>query len=132
MGILPRATNSDRHKHDIAYLCFIPPGLVFLAGSLAAYVPMSTGTAGGIGFLVLIPLTLASLYTVPKGMYFAVSHRRDFVLIFLSVTTILMVVQLILELGSVGARNATGLVYGAAVLLSVGSWFFIRRRAYAA
>jgi len=89
---------------------------------------MDSGTAGGIGFLVLIPLALITLVSVPFGIYFSIVLRRDVVLPLLSVLTILMIVEIVTEAGSVTFYNATGLVYGLLVLVLEASWFLLRRR----
>ncbi|MBR9910652.1 MAG: hypothetical protein GYB33_09925 [Gammaproteobacteria bacterium] len=122
------ATNNQlKRKHDIAYACFIPPGLVYLIGGIAPYLAMDTGTAGGVGFLILIPLALAVLASVPLGLYYSLLFWRDRVLVFLAVITLIMLVQLFAELGSVKFRNLVGLLYGVTVLLIETNWFLMRR-----
>ena len=118
----------DRRRHDRAYLCFLPPGLVYLIAGIASLVPLDSGEAGGIGFLVLIPLSLLSLVAVPVGIYYTLSFRRDWILLFLAIATILMLVQLFAEVGPVRLRNLLGLVYGIAVVVGAGSWFLYRRK----
>ncbi|NHN38991.1 hypothetical protein G8764_16905 [Pseudomaricurvus alcaniphilus] len=128
-------TTNDKlkRKHDIAYACFIPPGLVYLIGGIAPYLAMDTGTAGGVGFLILIPLALAALTSVPLGLYYSLPFWRDRVLVFLAVITLIMLVQLFAEWGPVKFRNLAGLLYGVTVLLIEASWFLLRRgRTYTA
>jgi len=89
---------------------------------------MDTGTAGGIEFLILIPLSIAALIAVPVGIFYSVSFWQDRVLMLMVICTVLMLVQLFAEIGPVRIRNLIGLLYGAAVILSEGIWFFVRRR----
>jgi hypothetical protein len=92
---------------------------------------MDGGTSGGIGFLVLIPLALIALISAPFGVYLSVVLRQDAVLPLLSILTILMLVELLTEAGSVKFYNASVLVYGILVLVLEASWFLLRRwRAY--
>ena len=53
--------------------------------------------------------------------------RKDVILPLLSVLTILMVVEVITEAGSVAFYNATDWVYGILGTILVASWFLIRR-----
>jgi hypothetical protein len=122
------AATDLRRKHDIAYACFLAPGVVSLIASMAPYVPMDTGTAGGIGFLVLIPLSMVALATVPIGVFYSIMFWRDAALPILSILTILMLAQVIAEAGPVTPRNVMGLVYGVIVLILEASWFLVRRR----
>jgi Ca2+/Na+ antiporter len=93
---------------------------------------MSSGVAGGIGFLVLIPLSLAALVSVPTGIYLSIVLRKDIVSPLLSVLTILMLAEVITEAGSVAFYNATAWVYGFLVIILEASWFLVRRwRVYA-
>ncbi len=117
-------------KHDIAYACFIPPGLVSLIGSIAAYVPMSTGTAGGIGLLVLVPLTMLALGTVPIGLYYSVLLRKDAALPLLSILTVLRFALIVTDVGPAWAYNLSGVAYGLVVVGLVAFWFLWRRRAF--
>jgi hypothetical protein len=92
---------------------------------------MDSGIAGGIGFLVLIPLAMAALVTGLIGIFYSIVLWRDGVLPLLSVLTILMVLEIATEAGSVTFYNASGLVYGLLVLVLEASWFLLRRqRAY--
>src|SRR5207247_4300290 len=119
---------TQRATHDAAYGCFVPPGACSLIAGLGSAISMDSGTAGGIGFLVLISLALITLVSVPFGIYFSIVLRRDVVLPLLSVLTILMIVEIVTEAGSVTFYNATGLVYGLLVLVLEASWFLLRRR----
>ena len=80
-------TPTERRNHDIAYACFIPPGIVHLIAGVSHFIPMDSGTAGGIGFLILIPLTIAAIVAVPIGIFYVVSFSlwRDPVLMSVSI-----------------------------------------------
>lgn len=121
-------TAAERRKHDIAYGCFLAPGAVSLIAAIAGAIPMDSGTAGGIGFLVLIPLAMVALVAVPVGVFYSIVFRRDGVLLLLSILTIFMLAEVVTEAGSVEFYNATGLVYGILVLVLEASWFLLRRR----
>jgi len=127
MVIESAGTRFPSSKHDLAYACFLPPVIASLISAVGTAIPMSTGVAGGIGFLVLIPLTLLALVSVPSGIYLSVVLRKDMVLPLLSVLTILMVVEVITEAGSVAVYNATAWVYGVLGTILEASWFLVRR-----
>jgi hypothetical protein len=105
-----------KRRHDMAYACFLPPGLLGLISSGAAFVPMDTGTAGGIGFLILIPLGLGTFVSVPLGIYYSAAHWKDYALGVLVITTILMLVQMFAEIGPVRIQNLLWLGYGVLVV----------------
>jgi hypothetical protein len=122
-------TPAQRRMHDIAYACFLVPGTISLAITIGSAFPMDDGTAGGFGFLVLVPLAVLSLATIPIGIYCSVVLWRDGVLPCLSILTILLIVEVMTEAGSVAFYNAsTGPVYGVIVLVLEASWFLWRRR----
>jgi len=114
-----------RSKHDIAYGCFLVPVALGLTGVVAERVPMNDANAAGIGFFILIPLTLAALAATVIGVFCSIVLWRDGVLPFLSVLTLLMATLLFLETGKTWVY---GLIYGILVLLLEASWFFVRRR----
>jgi len=51
--------------------------------------PMLHGIAGGAGMLMLVPLSIVALVSVPIGVFLSVSYRRDIVLPALSILTML-------------------------------------------
>ena len=128
MGVDASVSTAQRTKHDIAYGCFLPPGLVSLLTALASALPMDDANVAGIGFLVLIPLALVALISVPTGIYFSFMLRRDAVLAILSVLTIFMVAEVVAEAGSATFYNATIVAYGIIVTVTEASWFLLRRR----
>ena len=120
-------TKSPASKHDLAYACFLPPVIVSLISAASTVIPMSSGVAGGIGFLVLIPLTLLALMSMPIGIYFSIVFRKDIFLPILSALTIFMVVEVITEAGSATFYNAIAWIYGISGMILIASWFLVRR-----
>lgn len=121
-------STAQRTQHDLAYGCFLPGGVVILIAAIASAIPMDDANIAGIGFLVLIPLALVALISVPIGIYFSIVFRRDAVLPLLSVLTIFMLAEVVSEAGSVTFRDATVWVYGILVWALEASWFLLRRR----
>ncbi len=101
MVIESASTRSPRRKHDLAYACFLPPVIVSLIAAAGTVIPTNTGVAGGIGFLILIPLTLLALVS--------------------------MVAKIVTEAGSVAFYNATAWVYAGLGTILEASWFLVRR-----
>ncbi|MDR8394434.1 hypothetical protein NC796_25030 [Aliifodinibius sp. S!AR15-10] len=91
---------------------------------------MDTGTAGGIGFLILIPLALLALISIPAGIILSMKYRKDYVLLFLAFITILYVVEIMTEAGTAQFYNLTLSLYGISGIMFVASWFLFRRKRY--
>lgn len=123
-----RITVIDRARQDRAYLCFLPSGLLAVAAGIAASTPMDTGTAGGVGYLVLLPLVLFVLVFAPRGIFLAIMLRRDYMFLMLSVLTVLWVVAMLAEFGPEMVRSAGSIIYGCMVYLLVATWFVRTRR----
>lgn len=113
----------DRVRQDKAYLCFLPAGLLGIAAGVASAVPMDTGTAGGVGLLVLVPLVLFMLVYVPRGLYLAIALRTDMNLVALSVLTVSWIVAMLTKPGPAVLRYALSIVYGCVVLFLITMWF---------
>lgn len=121
---------SPQFLHGLAYACFLPPGFAAFVSALPAAIPMGTGTAGGIGFLVLIPLALLSLASIPYGLYLALRFRSDFVLFAVAAATVAMLVVMFTEPGTPRQQNLFFAAYGALVLAAAASWFMWRRKRF--
>ncbi|HEU0223963.1 MAG TPA: hypothetical protein VFR29_00845 [Steroidobacteraceae bacterium] len=119
---------SPRFLHGLAYGCFLPPGIAAFVSALPAVIPMGTGTAGGIGFLLLIPLALLSLASVPYGLYLAFRFRGDLVLLAVAAATVAMLVMMFTEPGTPRQQNFFFGAYGAFILVAVASWLLWRRK----
>lgn len=115
-------------KPDLAYACFLPPAFISLVSAIFTFVEVDPGTAGGIGFLVLVPLSLLSLVSIPTGIFLTVLLHREIPLLVMSVATIAMIVEFLTEAGSVGFYNAVNLVYAIVVVSLNANWFLARRR----
>jgi hypothetical protein len=89
---------------------------------------MGSGTAGGLGFLVAIPLFLASLMAIVSGIVLSLRLWRDWPLITLSGMSILFLVEFFTEYGSTAFYNAVPVVYGVGVVAISGTWFLVLRR----
>lgn len=74
-----------------AHLLFLIVGLGPLASGIASLVPMSTGTAGGVGLLVLVPLTLAGFVAAVAGVMRTIHLRGPRSLVILSILSVLYV-----------------------------------------
>jgi hypothetical protein len=131
-----KGTSSPKSKHDLAYVCFLPPGIVSLISAvrIGTAIPMNSEVAGGTGFLVQIPLSIlalvalmSALVSVPVGIYLSIVLRRDVVLPILSVLTIL-----VLTIPAFNNATVWGYgIYGILVMLLEANWFLRRRwRAY--
>lgn len=128
VGCSMERIKSGLSKHDTAYLCFLLPSLLSLIARIGSLFPMDTGTSGALGFLVLIPLALASLYFLPYGIYLSFVHRQDKPLLVLAALSIAWVVLLLTEAGPPWMQNLAGFAYGIAAIALIGDWFWRRRR----
>lgn len=89
---------------------------------------MDSGMAGGLGFLVLIPLSLASLVAMFVGIVLSLTILNHWPLLFLSIFSLLFLLEIVTEAGSVSLYNTTGWVYG---IITTGLsiwWFLIARK----
>ena len=90
-----------RQKYDIAYGCFLFCGVVALSISCLSFIPMDTGIAGGLGFLVVIPLSMASLVAMVIGIGYTIRLYHHWPLVALSLLSVLFVAELVAEYGSI-------------------------------
>ena len=81
----------SRRATGTAYWLFLVAGIGPLATGIANFVPMSTGTAGGVGFLLLVPLTLISFAAMVAGIIRTARLGKPSSLIALSVLSFLYV-----------------------------------------
>ena len=108
----------------LAYGSFLFCGLLALAVGILDLVPMNDGTAAGIGFFLLIPLTLVAIGLMLVGMVLSIRLWRDWPLPFLSVLLILVFVAS----NTIVSEATSSLVYGLfATVLSVRGLFAARR-----
>jgi len=118
-----------RSQHDLAYGCFLVPMAACLTAAIGGAVRMSDANAAGIGFFVLIPLTLASLAAIPVGVFYSILCKDGFLLL-LSTLTLILIAAFIG--GAESIMEFGGAVYGILVLIVEARWWFFRRRVYPA
>lgn len=117
-----------RLRYDIAYGCFFFCGVVDLLISTLSVIPMDTGDAGGLGFLVLIPLSIASLVTVVVGISYTIRFRKHWPLVVLSLMSVLFVTEAVTEYGSAKFYNAVSIIYGVTTCGISLVWFLVLRK----
>ncbi|MCH7603193.1 MAG: hypothetical protein IIB54_10530 [Planctomycetes bacterium] len=91
-------------------------------------IPMDSGIAGGLGFLVAIPLFLTSLVAMVSGLVLSVRLWKDRPLVILSGMSILFIAEFLTEYGSTAFYNAVPVVYGVGVVAISSVWFLVLRR----
>lgn len=90
-------------------------------------IPMDSGAAGVLGFLVAIPLALASIAALVVGMVQALLLWRHWPLLLLAAMTTLFVAEIVTEAGPVAFYNAIPFLYGIGSLAICGIWFSVLR-----
>jgi hypothetical protein len=90
-------------------------------------IPMDSGAAGVLGFLVAIPLALVSIAALLLGTVQALLLWRHWPLLLLAAMTILFLAEIVTEAGSVAFYNAIPFLYGIGSLAICGNWFFLLR-----
>jgi hypothetical protein len=120
--------NKERSKYDLAYGCFLLCGASALVIGVAGVIPMDSGAAGVLGYLVAIPLTLASLAALVAGIVLSLLLWRHWPLLLLSGMTILFVAEVIAGVGPAAIYNAAPFLYGIGSLAICGIWFSVLRR----
>jgi len=113
-------------KHDMAYACFLVPWAAAVIGVIPNVVKISDANAAGIGFFVLIPLSMLALVTVPVGIFYSIVFWRDGVLPLLSIVTIGMMAIIF----GTDLADYYGWLYAVLVMILEGSWFLLRRRKF--
>jgi hypothetical protein len=119
--------NKNRSKYDLAYGCFLLCGASALVVGVLSATPMDSGAAGGLGFLVAIPLALASIVALVVGIVLALLLWKHWPLLLLAGMTILFVTEIVTEAGPVAFYNAVPLLYGIGSLVICGIWFSVLR-----
>lgn len=117
-----------RQQYDIAYGCFLFIGVVLLFISILSFIPMGNGVAGGLGFLVMIPLAIASLMAMVVGIGYSARLYHHWPLVFLSLLSILFVAEMVTEYGPVAFYNMVPVLYGASTCAFSLVWFLILRK----
>ncbi len=115
-------------QYDLAYGCFVFCGLVALLIGIFTFMPFGFGSAGGFGYLLLIPLTAMSLGAMLLGLVFALRLYRHWPLALLALASLLFVAEIVTEFGSVFLFNIAPLIYGVLACGLGGNWFFALRK----
>jgi hypothetical protein len=116
-----------RRARDIAYACFLFAGLVPLLIAVLSKIPMDTGTAGGVGLLLLVPLTMAAIVAVVIGVRHSVHEWRHWPLVVCSVFSALYLVVFLTEVGPEWFRNLLPIAYGLTTVVLALRWFISLR-----
>jgi len=122
---------ASKHKirnYDIAYACFAFCGGVALFIGILSFVPMGTGAAGGIGILIMVPLSIASIGAMIAGFVYTVILFKHWPLVVLSLLTLLFVAEVVTEFGPVIFYNLVPVIYGIITSIFGFLWFTAGRK----
>jgi hypothetical protein len=119
--------NKNRFKYDLAYGCFLLCGASALVVGVMGSIPMNSGAAGVLGFLVAIPVAVASIAALVVGIVLSLLLWRHWPLLLLTGMTILFVAEIVTEAGTTALYNAAPFLYGIGSLAICGIWFFVVR-----
>jgi len=89
--------------------------------------PVDFAVRGALGFLVAVPLFLATLAAMVTGVVLGIRLRRDRALLVVSGMSLLFVVEFFTEFGSSIFYNGVVAGYGLAVVAVTGRWFLVQR-----
>lgn len=115
-------------KYDLAYGCFLFCGLVVLFLGILSFIPMDDGIAGGLGFLVFIPLSMASLVAMVVGIGFSIRFYHHWPLVVLSLLSVLFIAEVVTEYGPAMLYNAVPILYGISACGFSLAWFLVLRK----
>jgi len=118
-----------QRKFDVAYGCFLFCGVAALLISSLSFITIDTGTAGVLGFLVAIPLSMVSLVAMLVGIGYTIRPYHHWPLVALSLFSLLFLAEVITEYGSAEFYNAVPILYGLSACGFSFAWFlFLRKR----
>lgn len=117
----------NRFKYDLAYGCFLLCGASALVVGVMGAIPMDSGAAGVLGFLVAIPLAVASIAALVVGIVLSLLLWRHWPLPLLAAMTILFVAEVVTEAGTPALYNTAPFLYGIGSLAICGIWFIVVR-----
>jgi hypothetical protein len=123
-------SSKNRARNDVAYVCFLIPGLFALFSTIGPMITSDPGVAGVVGLLVLVPLALAAAVAIPVGIILTFVGGREPMLFLLSVLTSVAVVELVGEFGGAIVLNAFFGLYGVLVVVLAAAWFLVRRKSF--
>jgi len=117
----------NRKRYDIAYGGFLLCGLFALFTGLASLIPASSGWAGGIGFLVILPLSFFALVAWCTGIWQTIVLPKQPLLTALALFSVCYILEIMTEFGPAPFYNAINWVYGAVTIIVSLYWFLIQR-----
>jgi hypothetical protein len=121
-------SKSNIRNYDIAYACFTFCGGVALFIGVLSFVPMGTGTAGGIGILIMVPLSIASIGAMIAGLVYTVILFKHWPFVLLSLLSLLFIAEVVTEFGPVVFYNLVPVIYGIITSIFGFLWFTAGRK----
>ena len=122
--------SKNRTRCDLAYVCFLIPGLLALFGTIGPMLTSDPGVAGVVGFLVLVPLALAAAVSIPIGIALTFAGGREPMLLLLSGLTSVAVVEFLVEFGGAIVLSVFFGLYGLLAVVLAAVWFLVRRKSF--
>jgi len=117
----------NRKSYGIAYGSFLLCGLFALFTGLASLIPASSGWAGGIGFLVILPLSFLVFAAWCTGIWQTIVLPKQPLLTALALFSVCYILEIMTEFGPAPFYNAANWVYGAITIIVSLYWFLIQR-----
>jgi len=114
-------------KLDVAYAGFLLAGGVVFLIIVIGFLPISTGDAGAIGLIILVPLSVLGLIGLCVGFLYATIFRFKAQLGLLSIISVLFVVEVFGEFGPTWFYNVINLTFSVATISISSWWFFVER-----
>ena len=130
-----RNSRHQRRQIDIAYICFLIPGVCAFLGTVGVGIGSVLSLdidPAYFGFFVVMPLGLISAVAIPYAIILTLTvGRRDPALILLFIASIVVVVVGLTEFGSdLFAFAVVPVLYFLLVVALEVNWFFVRRKTY--
>lgn len=107
----------DRVEYDVAYGAFGFAGAAQLVVAGVSALPLDTGTAGGIGLLIVLPLYALAVAAMGAGLVLAVRLRDERRLCALGGLAVLVLLNFVADPLPAGLASIPPVVYG---LFAVG------------
>ncbi len=120
-------TDTSLRDYDLAYGAYLFFGLVILLVAVISIIPTDSGMAGGMGFLLLIPLSLMGFVMLLVGLWKTVGLGRQPMLWVLALVAVLFLVEAVTEWGSAAFYNALT-VFACLVTISLPLYWFVFAR----
>ncbi len=115
---------------DLAYGAYLFSGLVVVLVAVISILPVGSNMAGGVGFLLLIPLSVMGLLMISIALWKTVVLANQPVLWGLALLSLLFVIEAVTEFGPPALYNAVTVFYSLVAVLLPLNWFVIVRKKY--